>query len=131
MKPGARSHYHARLWPACCRVNGWKHDDKAKRREIVVRCMAAVRAPSAIDGTSHPLFCDDETTALFTYLAHRTNPADLNASARWVQCQEDYRTFNRAHQADWHETSTASPARRPPPRARSIPSTRRKSASGT
>ncbi len=102
MKPGARTHYHARLWPAACAAQGWKRGDEAKRREIVVRCMELVRGPK-VTGTSDIAFGDAETTALFCYLAHLANPADLNLSAEWVKCQEDYRTYNLAKQADWHE----------------------------
>jgi len=45
----------------------------------------------------------DEITALFCYLAHLGDAASLDKSARWATCQENYRTFNRARQADWHE----------------------------
>jgi hypothetical protein len=62
--------------------------------------MAAVRGP---DTDSTTALGDDEVTALFTYLLHLADPASLDKSARWVTCQEDYRTFNRARQADWHE----------------------------
>ncbi len=102
MKPGARTLYHARLWPAACRVNGWGVGDLAKRREITRRCMEAVRGPQS-DSTSDPRFGDAETTALFVFLTHLASPDDLDASAEWVKCQEDYRTYNLARQADWHE----------------------------
>ncbi len=92
----------SQVWPAACRANGWVSGDKAKRLEIVRRCMELVRGPQ-VTGTSDPAFGDDETTALFTHLIHLAAPGNLNASARWVQCQEDYRAFNRAQQADWHE----------------------------
>jgi len=103
MKPGANTHYHARAWPAACAAQGWKRSDETKRREITRACLAAVRAPSTITTTSDLHFGDAETTALFVYLYHLANPADLNLSAEWVKCCEDYRTYNLAKQADWHE----------------------------
>ncbi len=62
--------------------------------------MAAVRGP-ATDSTT--LLDDDEVTALFCYLEFLAHPDDLVRSARWLDCQQDYRAFNRARQADWHE----------------------------
>lgn len=34
------------------------------------------------------------------------NQDDLDQSARWLDCQQDYKAFNRARQADWHEGKT-------------------------
>ena len=101
MSPAARRVYFTTLWPAACEVCDWNPRDEAQRRAVVLDCMARVRGPAVT--TSDPAFGPDEVTALFTYLAHLGDPASLDKSARWATCQEDYRTFNRARQADWHE----------------------------
>lgn len=104
MTPQARAHYHGRLWPAVCQVKGWRVGDEVRRRDVVLQCMQAVRGPLVT--SSHPDFGDDETTALFCYLEHLAAPADLMKSARWVDCQKDYRAFNRAKQADYYQRKT-------------------------
>ncbi|MCX6952592.1 MAG: hypothetical protein NTV51_10580 [Verrucomicrobia bacterium] len=101
MTPKERSHYHAVLWPAACRAMGWSHKDQETRHEVVIGCMEAVRGPLVT--TSDAAFGRDEVTALFCYLEHLADPASLDKSARWVTCQQDYKTYNRARQADWHE----------------------------
>lgn len=100
MTPGERKTYFA-LWGNVCRVNGWRTGDDERRRAVVLECMRAVRGPLVT--TSDKRFRSDEITALLTYLRHLAAPDDLDASARWVTCCEDYKTFNRAKQADWHE----------------------------
>ncbi len=101
MTPAERSHYHVVLWPAACRAQGWQPKDPEKRRAAVLACMAAVSGPAVT--TSDARFGRDEVTALFCFLQHLADPASLDKSARWVTCQQDYRTYNRARQADWHE----------------------------
>lgn len=100
MSPTTRKTYF-RLWLAACKVKGWDAGDDGLRRATVLACMVQVRGPQAT--TSHPDFGPDEITALFVYLDHLAHPSDLLKSAAWVDCQTDYRAFNRARQADWHE----------------------------
>lgn len=107
MTPAARVKYHRDLWPACCRAQRWDVRDVEKRRAIVLECMRLVKGPSVT--TSSPIFGADETTALFTYLSFLADQASLDKSARWADCQEDYRAFNRALNADWHERQTYGP----------------------
>lgn len=109
MTPRERTHYHAVLWPAACRAMGWSHKDQERRRKVVIDCMEAVRGPLVT--TSDPEFGRDEVTALFCYLEHLADQASLDKSARWVTCQQDYRTYNRARQADWHERKMYGPGR--------------------
>lgn len=101
MTPFARSKYFKELWPAACEVCDLNPKDDATRRGVVLECMRLVRGPSVT--TSSPRFGPDEVTALFTFLIHLADPASLDKSARWDTCKQDYRTFNRAAQADWHE----------------------------
>jgi hypothetical protein len=103
MTPSTRTRYFS-LWTKACAVKGWSAKDNTLRRDTTLKCMAAVGGPEAT--TSCPLFGPDEVTALFTYLEFLARPSDLLRSARWVDCQQDYRAFNRARQADWHETKT-------------------------
>ena len=100
MTPAARSHYFIELWPAAALANEWDVKDDARRRRVTLDCMKAVKGPET-DSVSK--MGEDEITALFTYLRHLADPASLDKSARWVTCQEDYKTFARAKQADWHE----------------------------
>lgn len=101
MSPGARKTYF-RLWNAACAVKGWNAGDDDLRRAVVIECMEKVRGPLVT--TSSPDFGPDETTALFVYLDHLAHPSDMLKSAAWVDCQTDYHAYNRARQADWHET---------------------------
>lgn len=100
MTPRERSTYFGQLWPAACHANEWVVKDDAQRRAVTAECMRQVRGPKT-DSTS--ALGPDEVTALFTYLLHLADSASLDKSARWDTCKEDYRTFNRARQADWHE----------------------------
>ncbi|MBI5768722.1 MAG: hypothetical protein HZA93_13070 [Verrucomicrobia bacterium] len=109
MTPGERNEYFGRLWPAACAVCDWNPKDDAQRRAVTIECMRLVRGPMAT--ASSAAFGPDEVTALFTYLRHLADPASLDKSARWVTCQEDYRTFNRAKQADWHERELYGPGK--------------------
>ena len=105
MTPAQRSRYFRDLWPAACAANNWSTRDEGRRKKVTADCMAAIRAP-ATDSTT--ALGEDEITALFCYLeflADPDSPRALDKSARWVTCQEDYRTYNRARQADWHERS--------------------------
>ena len=104
MTKAERITYHKTLWPAACRARGWDHKDKARRHAVCLDCMREIRGPLVT--TSDRLFGRDETTALFTYLRHLADDSDLNASADWDECKRDYKTFNRARQADWHERKT-------------------------
>ncbi|MBI5771894.1 MAG: hypothetical protein HZA93_29245 [Verrucomicrobia bacterium] len=103
MTKGERNTYFGHLWPEACLANEWDVKDEARRRAVTAEAMRLVRGPQT-DSTG--ALGPDEITALFTYLRHLGNPASLDKSARWVTCQEDYRTFNRAKQADWHERET-------------------------
>lgn len=104
MTPAARVKYHRDFWPACCRALKWNHRDTELRRKVVLDCMRQVGGPMVT--TSDARFSFDETTALFTYLAFLGDQASLDKSARWADCKEDYRAFNRAKNADWHERQT-------------------------
>jgi len=95
-----RAHYFRTLWPAACAARGWNPRDDARRKQTTAACMAAIRAP--ISDTTTAL-AQDEITALFCYLDHLAAPDSLDKSARWITCQDDYKTYNRARQADWHE----------------------------
>lgn len=101
MTPGERIHYHTKLWPAACLANEWDLKDDARRRQVALDCMQLVGGPLVT--TSSPLFGRDEVTALFCYLEHLADPSSFDKSARWDTCRQDYRTYNRARQADWHE----------------------------
>lgn len=102
MTPAQRTRYFKHFWPAACAANGWSARDDERRKHVTRDCMEAIAGP-ATDSTSK--LGEDEVTALFCYLDHLAAPDDLNKSARWVSCQDDYRTYNRARQADWHERS--------------------------
>lgn len=101
MTPGERVHYFVTLWPAACSVKRWNHRDEAKRRTVTAECMRLVRGPQTNSTTA---LGRDEVTALFCYLDFLAHPADLVRSARWADCQTDYHAYNRARQADWHES---------------------------
>lgn len=100
MTHAQRTRYFKHFWPAACAANGWSARDEGRRKQVTSDCMAAIGAGD-INSTS--ALGEDEVTALFCYLEHLANPDSLDLSARWVSCQEDYRTYNRARQADWHE----------------------------
>lgn len=102
MTPKARATYFA-LWQAAAVASGWNAKDEAKRRAVTTDCMRLVRGPVVKSSSD---LREDEITALFCYLEHLGDPASLEKSARWVTCQEDYKTFSRAKQADWHERET-------------------------
>lgn len=102
MTPDARKRYFA-LWQAAAVASGWNTKDEAKRRAVTTDCMRLVRGPVVKSSSD---LGEDEITALFCYLEHLGDPASLEKSARWVTCQEDYKTFSRAKQADWHERET-------------------------
>jgi hypothetical protein len=101
MSPSERVTYFRDFWPAACAANGWKKSDDERRRKVVLQCMEAVGGPLVT--TSGGAFGRDEVTALFCYLDFLAHPADLDRSARWADCQEDYHAYNRARQADWYE----------------------------
>lgn len=103
MSPGARSRYFGEYWPAACQAKGWRVKDEVRRRHTTGECMRLVRGPQSESTTD---LGPDEITALFTYLDHLAHPSCLVRSARWLDCQKDYRAFNRARQADWYEGKT-------------------------
>ncbi|MES2697312.1 MAG: hypothetical protein V4773_27855 [Verrucomicrobiota bacterium] len=103
-----RKAYFGHLWPDACLANEWDVKDDAQRRAVTIACMRAIRAPLS-DSTS--ALGRDEITALFVYLRHLGDPASLEKSADWVSCQDDYKTFNRARQADWHERELYGPGK--------------------
>ena len=100
MSPEARNTYFGRVWPAVCRVKRWAVKDDARRRAFTAEAMEFMRCPptDSLSGLG-----PDETTALFVYARHVAAPDDFNAAALALECQRDYRTFNRARTADWHE----------------------------
>lgn len=102
MTPAQRTRYFKHHWPDACAANGWNTRDEGRRKMVTAECMAAIAGPQT-DSTSD--LREDEVTALFCYLEHLAAPDDLDKSARWVDCQQDYRAYNRARQADWHERS--------------------------
>lgn len=102
MTSSQRAHYFKHLWPEACAAAGWGVRDEGRRKKVTSDCMAAIGGPATASTSD---LGEDEVTALFCYLQHLAAPDDLNKSARWVTCQEDYHTFNRAKQADWHERS--------------------------
>lgn len=95
-----RAAYFGHLWPEAALANEWLVKDEVQRRAVTIECMGLVRGPLT-DSTS--ALGPDEITALFVYLRHLGDCASLEKSADWVSCQQDYKTFNRARQADWHE----------------------------
>lgn len=101
MTPAARVTYHKTLWPAACLAQGWDARDDAHRRDVALLVMHEVRGPAVT--TSSPEFGPAETTALFVYLHLQAHPNDLVAMEEWLKCKDDYRTYNKARQADWHE----------------------------
>lgn len=108
MNPWQRKKYFGELWPAACLAHEWDVKDDQKRKDVTFECMRLIGGPET-DSTS--ALKPDEITALFCYLEHLADPASLDNSARWVTCQEDYHTFNRARQADWHERAVYGPGR--------------------
>lgn len=103
MSPEERSQYFGHRWPAACKARGWRVKDDVRRRHETGVCMAAIRAEftESVSGLGH-----DEVSALFCYLDFLAHPGDLKKSANWLDCQQDYRAYNRARQADWHERKT-------------------------
>lgn len=102
MTPKARATYFA-LWQAAAAASGWSHKDETKRRAVTTDCMRQVRGPVVKSSSD---LGEDEITALFCYLEHLGDPASLDKSARWDTCRQDYKTYARAKQADWHERET-------------------------
>ena len=103
MSPEARSCYFGHYWPTACQAKGWRVKDEVRRRHTTGECMRLVRAPVTESTTD---LGPDEITALFTYLDFLANPSSLEKSQRWLDCQQDYRAFNRARQADYYERKT-------------------------
>jgi hypothetical protein len=101
MTPKTRAFFFAEIWPAVCASQGWQENDRAKRHEVVATCMRLVRGPQVGSITD---LGPDETTALFCYCEFLAT-GTLEASQRWLDCQQDYHAYNRAPQADWHERS--------------------------
>lgn len=101
MTPKTRVFFFAEIWPAVCARQGWKESDRAKRHEVVATCMRCVRGPQVESITD---LGPDEVTAFFCYCEFLATES-LEASQRWLDCQQDYHAFNRARQADWHERS--------------------------
>jgi hypothetical protein len=109
MTPATRTAYF-RLWSAACRAQKWDSTDQNLRRDITRQVMEAVSGP-ATDSTS--ALGPDEITALFTFLEMKAKES-LITSARWLDCQKDYRMFNRARQADYHERALYGSNRKQP-----------------
>ena len=101
-----RNRYFGHYWPAACQWKGWRVKDEVRRRHTTGECMREIRAPMTESTTD---LGPDEITALFVYLDHLGHPSDLIKAAAWVDVQTDYRAYNRARQADWHERKTYGP----------------------
>jgi len=95
-----RKIYFGQLWPAACQAKGWRVKDDVRRQHTTAECMRMVKAPITDSTTA---LGPDQVTALFCYLDHLVHPGDLIRAAKWVDCQTDYRAYNRARQADWHQ----------------------------
>lgn len=102
MTPATRTKYFG-LWAAACRGQGWSVKDSAKRNATTAKCMEEIRGPQT-DSTTE--LGKDEVTALFCYLEFLAHQDNLDLSARWLDCKTDYKAYNRARQADWHEVKT-------------------------
>jgi hypothetical protein len=100
MTPATRTRYFS-LWSKACVAKSWDSKDDDLRRDQVLFCMSEVRGPMVT--TSSPAFGPNEITALFVYLDHIAHPDSLEKAAAWVDCMTDYRAYNKARQADWHE----------------------------
>ena len=103
MTPPTRTKYFRDLWPAACRAQGWTIKDDARRNATTLTFMEEVSGPQT-DSTTE--LGPDEVTALFCYLEFLAHPDSLDHSARWLDCKTDYKAYNRARQADWHEVKT-------------------------
>jgi len=103
-----RSVYFGTLWPAAAHANEWDVKDERQRKTVTRQCMAEIGGP-ATDSTT--ALGPDEVTALFVYLAHLGDYASLDKSAEWDRCKQDYQTYNRAKQADWHERALYGPGK--------------------
>ena len=101
MTPKQRVLFFRDLWPAACRKQGWGTGDDTKRHEVIATCMQLIGGPAT--GSTGDLG-SDTVTALFCYMEFLASET-LEASERWVDCQQDYHAFNRARQTDWHERS--------------------------
>jgi hypothetical protein len=110
MSPATRIRYFS-LWAAACRCQKWPAKDEAFRRSVTRQVMEAVRAPVTDSITA---LDDDQISALFRFLEHKADDADLIKAARWVDCIKDYRTANRARQADYHERALYGSNKRKP-----------------
>ena len=102
MTPAMRTKYFS-LWGAACLGQGWAVKDSARRNATTAKCMEEICGPQT-DSTTE--LAPDEVTALFCYLEFLANPDSLDLSARWLDCKTDYKAYNRARQADWHEVKT-------------------------
>ena len=101
MTPKQRVLLFRSFWPAACKAQHWGTGDDTKRHEVIATCMLEIRGPQT--GSTSDLG-PDEVTALFCYLTFLAEET-LEASENWDECKRDYRTYNRARQADWHERS--------------------------
>jgi hypothetical protein len=101
MTPALRSRYF-RLYAAACAAQGWDPRDEEQRHSVTLQCMQEICAPARMRVDSITLLGDDEITALLCNLEFLGSEG-LEESARWLDCKQDYRAFNRARQADWHE----------------------------
>lgn len=101
MTPKTRVFFFAEIWPAVCAKQGWSKSDNAKRHEVVATCLRLVRA-AAVESMSD--LGPDEVTAFFCYCEFLATET-LEAAENWDECMRDYKTYNRARQADWHERS--------------------------
>lgn len=110
MTSAQRTIYFRDFWPAACAGQKWNIRDNIRRQLVTGECMTAIKAPATASTSD---LGDDEVTALFCYLDFLGDPASLNKSARWLDCQQDYRAYNRAKQADWHERALYGHSKRP------------------
>jgi hypothetical protein len=100
MNESQRIHYQAELWPAVCAAQGWDARDKELRRHKRAECWDAIGVPEMDD--SMP-WDNASTTALFTLLRHLANPNNINLVMAWDDCRANYKAFNAAKWADFHQ----------------------------
>lgn len=105
MNPAQRKIYF-RLWTAACDAQNWDPKDDTQRHAITGSCMQCIhREPGDPRAKIRSTVDLDqkEITALFVFLQHLGAPSDPVISARWLEVQKDYKSFNLARNADWFQ----------------------------
>jgi len=105
MNPKQRLRYF-QLWQLAANAQGWSPKDERQRRKVTADCVTAIRCRTVDLATaSTTALGNAEITALFVFLEHLASPSDPVASARWLECQENYLDFNLARNADHFQAS--------------------------